>query len=322
MPRTARVQYEGARYHVINRGNYRKDLFRTHKTDEAFTQVLFDACARYNWLLHAYVLMSNHYHLCLETPKANLSEGMHWLQSTFANKFSRFTGEHGHVFQGRYKSLIIEGDHGLLNVVDYIHLNPVRAGLLKVDDLKSYPNSSFPKYFSKYRHSSLRCEDFLQEAGGLKATPAAMRSYHKRLKLIMAKSPQERERIYQDLSHGWFIGSKQAMQQLRNQIEEGAATANRETHTQLESERVASLLKACLGKLNKDSDNIGSDKKSAQWKLAIASFLKSRTGIKNPQLCELLNLGHPATMSNLVSRYNRQVKSKCPYQRKLNTQNN
>jgi REP element-mobilizing transposase RayT len=98
MPRSARVQYEGARYHIINRGNYRKDLFRTHKTDEAFTEVMLEACERYKWSLHAYVLMSNHYHLCLETPQANLSDGMHWLQSTFANKFSRFSGERGHVF--------------------------------------------------------------------------------------------------------------------------------------------------------------------------------------------------------------------------------
>jgi hypothetical protein len=87
--------------------------------------------------------------------------------------------------QGRYKSLIIEGDFGLLNVVDYIHLNPVRAGILPVSQLKEYSNSSFPKYFSKYRHSNLRCEDFLKEAGGLSPTPGGMRSYQKRLKLIM-----------------------------------------------------------------------------------------------------------------------------------------
>ena len=98
MPRAARVQYEDARYHILNRGNYRKDLFLTHRTDQAFTEVMFEACERYQWYLHAYVLMSNHYHLCLETPQANLSDGMHWLQSTFANRFNKFTGERGHVF--------------------------------------------------------------------------------------------------------------------------------------------------------------------------------------------------------------------------------
>lgn len=322
MPRAARVQYEGARYHIINRGNYRKDLFLTHKTDEAFTEVMFEACERYQWYLHAYVLMSNHYHLCLETPQANLSDGMHWMQSTFANKFSRFTGEQGHVFQGRYKSLIIEGDFGLLNVVDYIHLNPVRAGLLAVGQLKDYSNSSFPKYFTKYRHPSLRCEDFLAEAGGLNPTPGGMRSYHKRLKLIMEERPVEREKLFKDLSRGWYIGTKEGKNQLRIQIEQGVAKANVETKSQLESTRIEKLLKSCLKQLGKNRKDITTEKKSARWKLAIASHLKSRTGIKNPQLCECLNLGHPATMSNLVGTYNRTEKSKCRYSRQLKTLNN
>ena len=130
----------------INRGNYRNNLFSTYKTAEAFTKALFEACDRYAWWLHAYVIMSNHFHLCLETPKANLVDGMHWLQSCFANRFSKFSGERGHVFQGRYKSLVLEGDFNLLKVVDYIHLNPVRAKLLTVDQLKDFKYSSFPKY--------------------------------------------------------------------------------------------------------------------------------------------------------------------------------
>ena len=91
---------------------------------------MYETCDRYEWWLHAYVIMSNHFHLCLETPKANLVDGMHWMQSSFANRFSKFSGERGHVFQGRYKCLVIEGDFSLLNVVDYIHLNPVRAKLI------------------------------------------------------------------------------------------------------------------------------------------------------------------------------------------------
>lgn len=239
MPRSARVQYEGARFHVINRGNYRTDLFRTHKTDESFAQVLFEACDRFDWWLHAYVLMSNHYYLCLEAPQANLSDGMHWLQSTFANKFSRFTGECGHVFQGRYQSLIFEGDNGLLNVLDCIQLNPVSARLLPVDQLKKYPNSSFPKYFTKHRPPSLRSEDFLHE----------------------------------------------------------------------------DLLTYCLKQVGKTTQDIRTDLKSTTWKLAIASYLKSTTGIKNPLLCGWLNLGHPATMSNYVAVYNKTSKQKCPYAR-------
>jgi REP element-mobilizing transposase RayT len=316
------VQYEGARYHIINRGNYRKDLFLTHKTDQAFTEVMLEACERYHWTLHAYVLMNNHYHLCVETPNANLSDGMHWLQSTFANKFSRFSGERGHVFQGRYKSLIIEREFGLLNVVDYIHLNPVRAGVLPVSQLKEYSNSSFPRYFTKYRHRSLRCEDFLAEAGGLSPTPGGMRSYHKRLKLIMEDSPQERERLFKDLSRGWYIGSKQGKDQLSTKVEQGTAKASVDAKFELESIRTEKLLKACLKRLGKNQKDIEGDNKSAQWKLAIASLVKTSTGIKNPQLCAYLNLGHPATMSKLVGIYNHTEKDNCPYGKQLKTLNN
>ncbi len=322
MPRSARVQYEGARYHIINRGNYRKDLFRTHKTDRAFTEVMLEACERYQWSLHAYVLMSNHYHLCVETPQANLSDGMHWLQSTFANKFSRFSGERGHVFQGHYQSLIIEGDYGILNVVDYIHLNPVRARVLPVGQLKEYSNSSFPKYFTKYRHPNLRCEDFLQEAGGLSPSPGGMRSYHKRLKLIMEERPQDRERLFKDLSRGWYIGTKQGKDQLRAKVEQGIAKASVEAKRELEHIRIEKLIKLCLKQLHKNQKDIEEAKKSAQWKIAIASHMKANTGMKNPQLCTYLNLGHPATMSKLVGIYNQTEKNRCPYSKQLKTLNN
>jgi REP element-mobilizing transposase RayT len=108
MARKPRLEFEGAIYHVINRGNYRKDLFNEKGAAEAFERTLFEACEKCGWVVHAYVLMSNHYHLALETPEANLVQGMAWLQGTFANRFNRFRGERGHVFQSRYQSILIE----------------------------------------------------------------------------------------------------------------------------------------------------------------------------------------------------------------------
>lgn len=108
MARTPRIQFDGAIYHVINRGNYRQDLFARSGTAEAFEGTLFETCKRCGWELAAYCIMSNHYHLALTTPKGNLVEGVHWLQSTFGNRFHRFIGERGHVFQGRYKVILVE----------------------------------------------------------------------------------------------------------------------------------------------------------------------------------------------------------------------
>ena len=111
MPRKPRIEYEGAIYHVLNRGNYRDAIFSVDDVDDSgklFEETLFAACERFGWIVHAYVLLSNHFHVALETPEANLVRGMQWLQSTFGNRFNRLVRERGHIFQGRYKSLLIE----------------------------------------------------------------------------------------------------------------------------------------------------------------------------------------------------------------------
>ena len=105
MARKQRLEYAGACYHVINRGNYRRDLFSGEGAAESFIKCLGEACTAFGWRLHGYVVMSNHFHLAVETPEPNLSEGMRWLQGTWAQRFNRFRGEGGRPFQGRYKAL-------------------------------------------------------------------------------------------------------------------------------------------------------------------------------------------------------------------------
>jgi putative transposase len=94
----------------------------------AFERAVDETCRRFAWRLHAYVIMRNHFHFALETPQPNLSEGMHWLQSTFAIRFNRFRNERGHLFQGRYDAILLEDDTILTRVVHDIHLNPVSFG--------------------------------------------------------------------------------------------------------------------------------------------------------------------------------------------------
>ena len=105
MPRQTRMESAGAFYYVLNRGNYRQKVFTVGQSGEQFERTLFEACGRFGWRLHAYMLMSNHYHLALETPEPNLAVGMQWLQSTFANRFNRIVRERGHVFQGRVRGI-------------------------------------------------------------------------------------------------------------------------------------------------------------------------------------------------------------------------
>jgi putative transposase len=149
MARKVRMEEEGGRYHVLNRGNYRSWIFEDDAARDRFVDTLFQACERMKWTLHAFCVMGNHFHLALETPAGRLSEGMRWLQSTFANRFNRYRRENGHLFQGRFKSLAVEDLQRLAWLCHYIHLNPVRAGICTVEQLNTYRWSSYAYLITK-----------------------------------------------------------------------------------------------------------------------------------------------------------------------------
>jgi REP element-mobilizing transposase RayT len=127
MARPLRLEFPGALYHLTSRGDGREDVFLTAADREAFLQVLAQVVDRFGWLCHAYCLMDNHYHLLVETPQANLSRGMRQLNGVYTQAFNRAHGRVGHVFQGRFKSILVEKEPHLLELARYIVLNPVRA---------------------------------------------------------------------------------------------------------------------------------------------------------------------------------------------------
>ena len=170
MPRKLRIEYPGAIYHVMSRGNRRQDIFLDDVDRHDFLKTLAEACQKTAWEVHAFCLMSNHYHLVLETPNANLVAGMAWLQSTYTIRLNHRHKLIGHVLSGRYKAQLIEGSgNGYLRTVcDYVHLNPVRAHLLKPEErLLAYPWSSFGYYLSapEHRPQWMRADRLLGEHG-------------------------------------------------------------------------------------------------------------------------------------------------------------
>lgn len=144
MARPLRIEYEGAFYHVTSRGNERKKIFLGKTDYERFRTYLKEGQAKYGFILHGYVLMGNHYHLLLETPKRNLSRIMHYLNSSYSTYFNLKRKREGHLFQGRFKAHLVEKDSYLLELSRYLHLNPVRAGL--VEKPEAYPYSSYRTY--------------------------------------------------------------------------------------------------------------------------------------------------------------------------------
>ena len=169
MARPLRIEYPGAAYHVMARGNQGRAIYKDDKDRKRFLETLEESCQKTGWLIHAYVLMSNHYHLLVETPEGNLVAGMKWLQGTYTQ---RYNGRHevfGHLFQGRYKAVIVDGKdpHYLQFVSTYIHLNPARAGLVRIgqDKLRSYVWSSYPRYLSGNAPGWLNCAKVLGSLG-------------------------------------------------------------------------------------------------------------------------------------------------------------
>jgi REP element-mobilizing transposase RayT len=170
MPRALRIEYPGAVYHVMNRGNQRRDIFRDDTDRRRFLATLWEACAKTGWQVHAYCLMRNHFHLVCETPSANLVAGMKWLLGVYTKRFNIRHQTCGHLFAGRYQALVVDGSgNGYLRTVcDYVHLNPVRARRLRRDaPLTAFVWSRYADYLRPpaQRPGWLRTDRLLGETG-------------------------------------------------------------------------------------------------------------------------------------------------------------
>ena len=141
MARPLRLEFACALYHVTSRGDRREDIYDSDADRELFLSILGDVCERFNWECHAYCLMSNHYHLLIETPDANLSKGMRQLNGVYTQSYNRSNDKVGHLFQGRYKAILVEKESYLLELARYIVLNPVRAEMVR--SARDWPWSSY-----------------------------------------------------------------------------------------------------------------------------------------------------------------------------------
>src|SRR5436309_9688154 len=177
-----RVEYAGAIYHLMSRGDRREQIYYDDVDRQDFLKTLAEACQRTGFEVHAYCLMRNHFHLVVETPGANLVAGMRWLLSNYTLRLNHRRELTGDVFSGRYKALIVEGSgNGYLKTVcDYVHLNPVRAKLLTAkQELSAYPWNSYPLYLQSQsrRPIWLRTDLLMVEHGIPKERTAARHQF-------------------------------------------------------------------------------------------------------------------------------------------------
>jgi REP element-mobilizing transposase RayT len=295
------LEFPGAIYHVINRGNYRSWVFRDDRTKAAFESCLFDACERCGWSLHAFVIMGNHYHLAIETPAGNLVAGMQWLQATFANRFNRLRGERGHLFQGRFKSLLVEDGDPLGQVCHYLHLNPVRAGITSVEKLDDYRNSSYwYLHRPKHRPRFLRVDAALNAAGQLPDIEAGWTCYRDYLGWQAVEGPAGKNAAYASMSRGWVLGSDSFKKELLRDHELVADTRawERDGVAELKQRRWHDALEHVLAMIPAHAQV--DSRKSSTWKVAAASLLKATTDVSNGWLAEHLRMGSPVYVSKHV----------------------
>jgi putative transposase len=302
MPRRVRMEQSGGLYHVINRGNYRRDLFETAGSAEAFLATLFEAADRCRWRVHGYVLMRNHFHLAIETLEPTLGEGMHWLQSTLATRFNRFRSESGHLFQGRYKAMPIEDASALARVVDYIHLNPVRAKVVLPEHLVGYRWSSLKNLLKGPRPKCLCAEVWLSARAGWADETNGWNAYAQYLTSLAKDEAIWEQAGLVGLAKGWVIGTegwRKSLAKEHTQLRLQSAMAAQERKELREAAWQAGLEEA-LREIGKSEVELVTKPHKQAWKLTLAVKLRDERGAGIAWLAQALRLGKPTAVRNYL----------------------
>lgn len=301
MARKLRIEYPGAIYHVMNRGDRREPIFKDDTDRQNFLDTLGEACAKTDWQVHAYCLMAHHFHLVIETPQPNLVAGMKWFLGTYTNRFNHRHKLSGHLFSGRYKALPVDGSgNGYLKTVcDYVHLNPSRAKLLSpAVPLRNYRWSSWPEYLKKpsSRMRWLRTDRLLGEYQIPKDSWAGRNQLERELE---ARRDTEDHKAYRSIRRGWYFGEETFRRELLEQVgerigQEHYGQERQESQLEKAERLVGEELKRCR---LKESD-LAALAKGDPRKIEIAQRLRQETIVTIKWIAERLEMGSVAYVNN------------------------
>ena len=324
MARSLRIEYAGAYYHVMARGNRREEIFLDEEDRRFFLKAVSEVCAQTGWMVHAWVIMGNHYHLFIETPEANLVEGMKWLQNTYTRRFNVRHRAWGRVFGDRYKSVVVEGElpeyYGSL--VDYIHLNSARAGIVsgrRGESVLDYPWSSLA---GGYALPTGKRPKWLAAAVGLERlgyrdTAAGRRKMVEELdrralsegrQSGLVPLPEEVDARMSHLRRGWYWGRQEFAEKLRRlmgprmQSAKSRAhlrTPQRVSHGPKEAERLVLEGIKAAGLATKELEGLpGGDPR----KVALGKLVRERTVASCGWLAARLKMRSAANVSQTLRR--------------------
>jgi len=318
MARPLRVQYPGAVYHVMARGSHGQPIFADNPDRKRFLETLEEACQKTGWLIHAYMLMGNHYHLLVETPEGNLVAGMKWLQSAYTQ---RYNGRHkvfGHLFQGRYKAVIVDGREPMyFQVVStYIHLNPARAGLIRIGEqrLKRYRWSSYPWYLNRAgkKPKWLHRERVMGSLGLAEKHGRGYEAYieGRVLELGSKAGRKELDEQWKALRRGWYVGGESFAEKLKERLQKAVQGRRRESHSgsaKVAHDQAAAelILEQALQVLGLDRKSLEELPKGSPEKLVLGWWLRENTTVTLRWVTERLAMGHYTRVTQAISRLSR-----------------
>ncbi len=273
MARPLRLEYEGAFYHVTSRGNERGKIFFSAADYQKFLDYLSEAKKKYLVIIHGYVLMSNHYHLLIETPEANLNKVMHYLNGAYTSYINIKKRRSGHLFQGRYKAIVVDKDSYLGELSRYIHLNPVRAKIVKMPE--EYDYSSYRAYISNKGSDLVTTELVLSMAGGVRRYRTFVEAWVDR----ELESPTAK--IYGGLIMGKPQFIREALRKLKEGYEGKAEISHRRTLRTADSadDIIALVARSC----QMTDNDIRQGWQPEAKKIAIY-LLKKYTGLTNGEI--------------------------------------
>jgi len=306
MPRQLRIEYPGAIYHVLSRGDRREPIFLDDGDGHDFIKTLSEACQKTGFQIHAFCLMKNHFHLVVETPAGHLVAGLRWLLSTYANRFNHRHDLCGHVFSGRYKALVVDGSNSgyLRTVCDYTHLNPVRAGLLSAQSrLREYPWSSFGCYLADVKHRPpwLRVDRLLGEHGIDRDTAAGRLKFERRMEGRRAGAGDASQ--WKGMRRGWCLGTpefkKGLLERMHAHLGPNHSGARRREASEAGAE---AIIAQELRRLNWAEGELSRRAKSDPGKVALAAKLQRETTLTIGQIARRLHLGTRNTLSTNLQK--------------------
>jgi len=313
MPRKPRIEYAGAVYHVLNRGDQGDRIFKDDLDAENFLSLLGKTADQCGWVLHAYCLMTNHFHLLVETPEANLVAGMKWFLGAYTQAYNRRHGLRGHLFQGRYKALPIQSGGGYFEKVStYIHLNPARAGLLNKDKpiLMRYKRSSYPGYLNpKIRPGCLIVDRVLGNMG-LKDDRNGREAYGRYMQELVRGLRTKKGRelysgLWKDIRWGWYVGDESFESEMLARVKAAVEGRQRGSysgdemarHDEGEAER---LVKKGLKILGVEESRLVVMRKGSAEKKVLAWLVTRRAMVSSHWIAERLKMGVAANVGKYV----------------------